>query len=124
MCKRTMYKRPSFYGNDAHAPTVVPRPFFLAPAKTAWERGYAMLCYSMLRYAALYAILCHAALCYAMPCCAMLRYAALYYAMPCCAVLRYAALCYAMPCFAMVRYAIFSAVTIFNNNSSRYQLIQ
>ena len=43
MCKRTMYKRariPMFY--DAHAPTVVPRPFFLAPAKTAWEleRGW------------------------------------------------------------------------------------
>ena len=40
MCKRTMYKRariPMFYGNDAHT---VPRPFFLAPAKTAWERGY------------------------------------------------------------------------------------
>ena len=43
MCKRTMYKRariPMFLWNDAHAPTVVPRPFFLAPAKTAWERGY------------------------------------------------------------------------------------
>ena len=40
MCKRTMYKRariPMFL--YTHAPTVVPRPFFLAPAKTAWERG-------------------------------------------------------------------------------------
>ena len=35
-----MHEFPCFYGNDAHAPTVVPRPFFLAPAKTAWERGY------------------------------------------------------------------------------------
>ena len=29
-----MHEFPCFYGNDAHAPTVVPRPFFLAPAKT------------------------------------------------------------------------------------------
>ena len=28
-----MHEFPCFYGNDAHAPTVVPRPFFLAPQK-------------------------------------------------------------------------------------------
>ena len=28
-----MHEFPCFYGNDAHAPTVVPRPFFPSPAK-------------------------------------------------------------------------------------------
>ena len=41
-----MHEFPCFYGNDAHAPTVVSRPFFLAPAKTAWERGYSSACAS------------------------------------------------------------------------------
>ena len=46
MCKRNVHEFPCFYGNDAHAQTVVSRPFFLAPAKTrsqgppgAWAPG-------------------------------------------------------------------------------------
>ena len=48
MCKRTMYKRariPTFFmGTLRMRQQWCPGPFFLAPAKTAWERGYCRSC--------------------------------------------------------------------------------